>query len=88
MHSLIVTEYLNRPTWVSGARPLTDISQAVGVLAHYMTQPSKEHYNAAQKVLQYLDGTQDVHLQYGGDKEQDFLMAHSDMNWASDATTQ
>ncbi|KAJ1041465.1 hypothetical protein NDA11_007758 [Ustilago hordei] len=32
-----------------------DISQAVGVLACYMTQPSKEHYNAAQKVLQYLD---------------------------------
>ncbi|CCF49769.1 hypothetical protein NDA11_007846 [Ustilago hordei] len=53
-----------------------------------MTQPSKEHYNAVQKVLQYLDGTQDVHLQYSGNKEQDFLMAHSDANWASDATTQ
>ncbi|SOV03186.1 uncharacterized protein UDID_18343 [Ustilago sp. UG-2017a] len=53
-----------------------------------MTQPSKEHYNAAQKVLQYLDGTQDVHLRYGGDKEQDFLTAHSDTNWASDATAQ
>ncbi|SOV06930.1 uncharacterized protein UDID_17970 [Ustilago sp. UG-2017a] len=53
-----------------------------------MTQPSKEHYNAAQKVLQYLDGTQDVHLRYGGDKEQDFLMVHSDTNWASDATAQ
>ncbi|KAJ1591242.1 hypothetical protein NDA11_007505 [Ustilago hordei] len=34
--------------WLSnGTRP--DISQAVGVLARYMTQPSKEHYNAAQK---------------------------------------
>ena len=53
-----------------------------------MTQPSKEHYNAVQKVLQYLDGTQDVHLRYGGDKEQDFLTAHSDTNWASDATAQ
>ncbi|SOV05267.1 uncharacterized protein UDID_17878 [Ustilago sp. UG-2017a] len=73
--------------WLSnGTCP--DINQAVGVLAHYMTQPSKEHYNAAQKVLQYLDGTQDVHLQYGGDKEQDFLTAHSDANWASDAITQ
>ncbi|SPC64033.1 related to retrotransposon protein [Ustilago sp. UG-2017b] len=73
--------------WLSnGTRP--DISQAVGVLARYMTQPSKEHYNAAQKVLQYLDGTQDVHLRYGGDKEQDILMAHSDANWASDATAQ
>ncbi|SOV08274.1 uncharacterized protein UDID_17337 [Ustilago sp. UG-2017a] len=73
--------------WLSnGTRP--DISQAVGVLARYMTQPSREHYNAAQKVLQYLDHTRDIHLQYGGDKQQDFLMAHSDANWASDATAQ
>ncbi|KAJ1578842.1 hypothetical protein NDA15_000503 [Ustilago hordei] len=73
--------------WLSnGTRP--DISQAVGVLARYMTQPSKEHYNAAQKVLQYLDHTRDTHLQYGSDKQQDFLTAHSDANWASDATAQ
>ncbi|SPC67392.1 related to retrotransposon protein [Ustilago sp. UG-2017b] len=63
-------------------------NQAVGVLACYMTQPSREHYNAAQKVLQYLDCTQDVHLRYGGAKQQDFLMAHSDANWASNATAQ
>ncbi|SOV09427.1 uncharacterized protein UDID_18600 [Ustilago sp. UG-2017a] len=73
--------------WLSnGTRP--DISQAVGILARYMTQPSREHYNAAQKVLQYLDHTRDIHLQYGSDKQQDFLMAHSDANWASDATAQ
>ncbi|SPC60898.1 related to retrotransposon protein [Ustilago sp. UG-2017b] len=73
--------------WLSnGTRP--DISQAMGVLVRYMTQPSREHYNAAQKVLQYLDCTQDVHLRYGGDKQQDFLTAHSDTNWASDATAQ
>ncbi|SPC65616.1 related to retrotransposon protein [Ustilago sp. UG-2017b] len=73
--------------WLSnGTCP--DISQAVGVLARYMTQPSKEHCNAAQKVLQYLDHTQDTHLQYGGNKRQDSLMAHSDTNWASDATAQ
>ncbi|SOV05945.1 uncharacterized protein UDID_19078 [Ustilago sp. UG-2017a] len=73
--------------WLSnGTHP--DISQAVGVLARYMTQPSREHYNAAQKVLQYLDHTRDIHLQYGSDKQQNFLMAHSDANWASDATAQ
>ncbi|SOV08807.1 uncharacterized protein UDID_17746 [Ustilago sp. UG-2017a] len=53
-----------------------------------MTQPSREHYIAAQKVLQYLDYTRDTHLQYGSNKQQDFLMAHSDANWASDATAQ
>lgn len=73
--------------WLSnGTHP--DISPAIGILARYITQPSKEHYNAAQKVLQYLDHTQDVHLQYGSDKQQDFLMVHSDTNWASDATAQ
>ncbi|SOV06971.1 uncharacterized protein UDID_17983 [Ustilago sp. UG-2017a] len=46
--------------WLSnGTHP--DISQAVSVLARYMTQPNKQ---------------------------QDFLMAHSDVNWASDATAQ
>ncbi|SOV06531.1 uncharacterized protein UDID_17504 [Ustilago sp. UG-2017a] len=73
--------------WLSnGTCP--DISQAVGVLARYMTQPSRDHYNVAQKVLQYLDCTQDVHLRYGGDKQQDFLTVHSDVNWASDAMAQ
>ncbi|SOV03679.1 uncharacterized protein UDID_19115 [Ustilago sp. UG-2017a] len=62
--------------------------QAVGVLTRYMTQPSREHYIAAQKVLQYLDYTRDTHLQYGSNKQQDVLMAHSDANWASDATAQ
>ncbi|SPC60796.1 related to retrotransposon protein [Ustilago sp. UG-2017b] len=73
--------------WLSNGTRL-DISQAVGVLARYMTQPSREHYIAAQKVLQYLDYTRDTHLQYGSNKQQDFLMAHSDANWASDATAQ
>jgi hypothetical protein len=73
--------------WLSnGTRP--DISQAVGVLARYMTQPSKEHYNAAQKVLQYLAQTQDIRLQYSGNNGKELLMAHSDANWASDATAQ
>ncbi|SPC62380.1 related to retrotransposon protein [Ustilago sp. UG-2017b] len=80
-------QIIGKLLWLSnGTHP--DISQAVGVLAHYMTQPSREHYIAAQKVLQYLDYTRDTHLQYGSNKQQDFLMAHSDANWASDATAQ
>lgn len=80
-------QIIGKLLWLSnGTCP--DISKAVGVLACYMTQPSREHYNTAQKVLQYLDHTQDIHLQYGSNKQQDFLMAHSDANWASDATAQ
>ena len=73
--------------WLSnGTRP--DISQAVGILARYMTQPSKEYFDAAQKVLQYLDQTKDIRLQYSGNSGQSLLAAHSDANWASDATAQ
>ncbi|CCF48705.1 hypothetical protein NDA14_007033 [Ustilago hordei] len=80
-------QIVSKLLWLSN-RTCPDISQAVGVLAQYMTQPSKEHYHVAQKVLQYLDHTQDTHLQYGSNKQQDFLMAHSNVNWASNATAQ
>ncbi|SYW77410.1 uncharacterized protein UHO2_07252 [Ustilago hordei] len=80
-------QIIGKLLWLSN-RTCPDISQAMGVLACYMTQPSKEHYNAAQRVLQYLDCTQDIHLQYGSNKQQDFLVVHSDMNWASDTTAQ
>ena len=80
-------QIIGKLLWLSNGTCL-DISQAVGVLARYMTQPSKEHYNAAQRVLQYLDGTQDIHLQYCSDKQQDFLVAHSDANWSSDTMAQ
>ncbi|CCF47894.1 hypothetical protein NDA11_005001 [Ustilago hordei] len=80
-------QIVSKLLWLSnGTHP--DISQAMGILACYMTQPSKEHYNIVQKVLQYLDCTQDIHLQYSGDKQQDFLTAHSNTNWASNATAQ
>ncbi|SNX85305.1 related to retrotransposon protein [Melanopsichium pennsylvanicum] len=73
--------------WLAnGTRP--DISQAVSVLARYMTRPSKEHFDAAQKVLHYLDQTQDICLRYGSRKEEEQLLAHSDANWASNPTTQ
>ena len=80
-------QIIGKLLWLSNGTHL-DISQAVGVLTCYMTQPSKEHYNAAQRVLQYLDGTQVIHLQYCSDKQQDFLVAHSDANWSSDTMAQ
>ncbi|SNX85370.1 related to retrotransposon protein [Melanopsichium pennsylvanicum] len=65
-----------------------NISQAVGVLAQYMTQPSKEHFDAAQKVLHYLNQMQDICLRYGARKGEEQLLAHSNANWASNLTTQ
>ncbi|KAJ1580915.1 hypothetical protein NDA12_003040 [Ustilago hordei] len=73
--------------WVANStRP--DLSLTVGVLARHMCEPSQEHYQAAQRVLRYLKSTRQVGLVYRASESQEPLVAHSDANWASDATIQ
>ncbi|KAJ1584830.1 hypothetical protein NDA11_007680 [Ustilago hordei] len=73
--------------WVANStRP--DLSLTVGVLARHMCEPSQEHYQAAQRVLHYLESTRQVGLVYRASESQEPLVAHSDANWASDATIQ
>ncbi|SOV02296.1 uncharacterized protein UDID_19179 [Ustilago sp. UG-2017a] len=73
--------------WVANStRP--DLSLTVGVLARHMREPSQEHYQAAQRVLCYLESTKEVGLVYRANESQEPLVAHSDANWASDATIQ
>ncbi|KAJ1038315.1 hypothetical protein NDA10_002763 [Ustilago hordei] len=73
--------------WVANStRP--DLSLTVGVLARHMHEPSQEHYQAAQQVLCYLKSTRQVGLVYRASESQEPLVAHSDANWASDATIQ
>ncbi|KAJ1603993.1 hypothetical protein NDA14_003418 [Ustilago hordei] len=73
--------------WVANStRP--DLSLTMGVLARHMREPSQEHYQAAQRVLCYLESTRQVGLVYRVSGSQEPLVAHSDANWASDATIQ
>ncbi|SPC66271.1 related to retrotransposon protein [Ustilago sp. UG-2017b] len=73
--------------WVANStRP--NLSLTVGVLARHMCEPSQEHYQAAQRVLRYLESTKEVGLVYRANESQEPLVAHSDANWASDATIQ
>ncbi|SOV04814.1 uncharacterized protein UDID_17200 [Ustilago sp. UG-2017a] len=73
--------------WVANStRP--DLSLTVGVLARHMREPSQEHYQAAQRVLRYLESTKQVGLVYRASESQEPLVAHSNANWASDATIQ
>ncbi|SOV05153.1 uncharacterized protein UDID_17849 [Ustilago sp. UG-2017a] len=73
--------------WIANStRP--DLSLTVGVLARHMREPSQEHYQAAQRVLRYLESTKEVGLVYRASESQEPLVAHSDANWASDATIQ
>ncbi|SOV07390.1 uncharacterized protein UDID_18894 [Ustilago sp. UG-2017a] len=73
--------------WVANStRP--DLSLTVGVLARHMREPSQEHYQAAQRVLRYLESTKQVGLVYRASESQEPLVVHSDANWVSDATIQ
>ncbi|KAJ1028903.1 hypothetical protein NDA18_002926 [Ustilago nuda] len=68
--------------WVANStRP--DLSLTVGVLARHMQEPSQEHYQAAQRVLHYLESTKEVGLVYRASESQEPLVAHSDANWMS-----
>ncbi|KAJ1573232.1 hypothetical protein NDA15_001938 [Ustilago hordei] len=68
--------------WVANStRP--DLSLTVGVLARHMREPSQEHYQAAQRVLRYLESTRQVGLVYRASESQESLVAHSDANWAA-----
>ncbi|SOV04676.1 uncharacterized protein UDID_17167 [Ustilago sp. UG-2017a] len=73
--------------WVANSTQ-PDLSLTVGVLARHMREPSQEHYQAAQRVLCYLESTKEVGLVYRASESQEPLVAHSDANWASDATIQ
>ncbi|SPC63760.1 related to retrotransposon protein [Ustilago sp. UG-2017b] len=73
--------------WIANStRP--DLSHTVSALARHMREPSQEHYQAAQHVLCYLEGTKEVRLVYRANESQEPLVAHSDENWASDTTIQ
>ncbi|KAJ1586562.1 hypothetical protein NDA11_002338 [Ustilago hordei] len=73
--------------WVANST-WPDLSLTMGVLARHMREPSQEHYQAAQRVLCYLESTRQVGLVYRASESQEPLVAHSDANWVSDATIQ
>ena len=64
-----------------------DISQAVGALARYMSNPTEEHYRAAKHVLAYLAGTSEMMLHYGDLENGAELTGYCDSDYAGDTDT-
>ena len=62
-----------------------DISQAVGALARYMANPTKEHWQAATNVLRYLAGTTECGITFGAGSPG--LEAYCDADYAGDIDT-
>jgi len=57
------------------------IAYPTSVLAKYMSNPSRTHWNAARRVLQYLYHMRRVGITLGGDLK---LAGYSDTDWAGD----
>ena len=73
--------------WLAGqTRP--DLAFAVGVLARFMGDPGREHWENMKRVLRYVKGTADAKLVYTakGDKGDGVcrVEAFCDADWASD----
>ena len=63
-----------------------DISHALSLISRYMASPGKEHWKAAKWVLRYLNGTLEVGLMYGKNKETNEagLWGYVDSDYAGD----
>ena len=59
-----------------------DISQAVGLLARYSSNPGPQHWKCIKRILRYLKGTKDYWLCYQSNKPD--LHGYSDADWGGD----
>ena len=59
-----------------------DIAQVVGTVSQFLSNPSREHWNAVKWILRYLHGIVDIKLCFRGDKPN--LVEYSDSDMAGD----
>ena len=67
-----------------GTRP--DIAYAVGALSHFSAKPSHMHWEAAKRVLRYIQATKNMELRFNGTElstDMDFH-GYSDAGWSQD----
>ena len=64
-----------------------DLSFAVLLLSQHCVSPSPRHFAAARRVLQYLKGTRDLFLHYGGPSAGMSLSGLSDADWAGNKSS-
>ena len=60
-----------------------DISQAVGAVSKFSSQPSMAHMSAAKRILRYLKGTLNLALKFSK-SDDGSLIGYSDPNWGGD----
>jgi len=60
-----------------------DISYTINALAQHSMNPFSAHYATAKHLLQYLAGTLNLRMSYGGDRVDESLHAFCHADWAS-----
>eukprot|EP00794_Sanderia_malayensis_P011707 gene11707-biopygen9383 len=62
-----------------------DLSDAVGILSQFMSNPGQQHVKGVKRVLRYIQGTLDYGLRF---EDGEFkLQGYSDADWAGDINT-
>jgi hypothetical protein len=64
-----------------------DIAKTISKLSTYLTNPSREHRAAADRLLEYLNGTQTLGIEYSGDLNKEVFLASCDAAFGDNADT-
>ena len=83
MKTVPYSELVGSLNWLAtSTRP--DIANAVGTLCRFISNPGRQHWTAAQRVLRYLAGTSDLGLCFTTStaRKSTDLYGYSDADWA------
>jgi hypothetical protein len=86
MEEMVKVPYANAVGCLMYAMVYTrpDISQAVSVVAKYMANPGKEHWNAIKWILRYLKGTKELGIMFERQHGETNIVGFVDSDYAGD----
>ena len=62
-----------------------DISYAVGLVSRFMSKPKWSHYQAAVRIMRYIEGTLKFGVLFNSKRKvESELMSYSDSDWCGD----
>ena len=82
------SELVGSLNWLA-TRTRPDIANSVGSLCRFISNPGRQHWTAAQRVLRYLAGSSEQGIKFARSSQdkQAGLVAFSDADWAGDPDT-
>jgi hypothetical protein len=86
MRTVSYAELVGSLNWLATHTRL-DIANSVGTLCRFISNPGRQHWRAAQRVLKYLSSTSDYGIRFTASKENgnDKLLGYCDADWAGES---